>query len=89
MGVDDSLEYSLKMLLAYKEIDLGLQELLRIRSVYKSEILRKYLVEEESSEGGIYHSRDSLSLCIYGTPAHMDLAVKSDISVLVSEYSLV
>ena len=50
MSIDYALKNLLKLLLAYMEIYFKKEGIIRIASVYKSEILWKNLIKDESSE---------------------------------------
>ena len=85
MSIDDLFKDLLKLFLSYKEIDLGLKELLGVVSVNISEVLRKDLIEVESSECGGDDTGYHLSAgCLLGH-ADLDLAVKGNVTVLISK----
>ena len=56
MGIDDLLQDLLQLLLAYVEVYFQLQEVLGIASVYESQILRQDLIEDETSQSGLYRT---------------------------------
>ena len=56
MDVEGMLQDRLKVLFLDQIIDLKLKEILRDAAVNHAQILRKYLVEEESSESGLHDS---------------------------------
>ncbi len=62
MRINNLLKDLLKLLLSYKEINLRLKEIFGVGSVYITEVLRKDLIEEESSESGLNHSADFFTL---------------------------
>ena len=72
MGIDDLLQDLLQLLLAYVEVYLQLQEVLGIASVYESQILRQDLIEDETSQSGLYRTGNGLALCIYLVHTYMD-----------------
>ena len=72
MSIDNLLQNLLQLLLAYVEIYFQLHEVLRIASVYESQILRQDLIENKSSQSGLYRTGDGLSGCIYLVHTHMD-----------------
>ena len=67
MGIDDLLQDLLQLLLAYVEVYFQLQEVLGIASVYESQILRQDLIEDETSQSGLYRT-----CLLYTSPSPRD-----------------
>ena len=64
MGVDHLLKDLLQLLLADVEVDLKLQLVALHLAVYKAQILRDDLVEQEASQCGLHDS------CLHGSVRH-------------------
>ena len=85
MSIDDLLQDLLQLLLSYMEVYFQLQEVLGITSVYKSQILRQNLIEDETSQCRLYRSGDRLTCCIYLAHADMNAGMQCQRLVLICQ----
>ena len=87
--VDAFFQNLLQLATADMEINLQLQEIVRIGTVYKSKILRKNLVEDETSECGLDHTGLDLAIGILTETTDLDPCMKRDLIVLIGDDRLV
>ncbi len=87
--VDDLLEDLLQIALLDHEVDLGQEEILRLRAVDKAKILRNRLVEHQASEGGVDHAAVLFAVPVPLRDADFDLGLQGDEVVCLCHVGLV
>ena len=89
MSIDNFFKDLLQLFLTYKEVNLKKQFVSRYASVYKSKVLWKDLVEQETSQCGMNITADDSAIRHCLMCADNDLGLKCDDFVLVCKDCLV
>ena len=85
VGIDNLLQNLLQTLLAYVEINLQYQLIARNSTIYKAQILRQNLVEEETAQRGLYDTGHLSSVSQGSGYADLDSGLQTDDFILISQ----
>ena len=89
MRMNDFFQNLLQPFLSDKEIHLKLQLVFRNATVYEAQILRKNLIEKESSQCGIYISGNFSAILHLLRRADGDLRLQGNVFILICKDCLV
>ena len=89
MNINNLLKNLLDLLLADMEIDLQLQRILRLGTIYKAKILRNNLVEDQKTKCSLNKSCNFCSIRHCCLAIDINGLVKSNLSVLVCKDCLI
>ena len=85
MDIDTLVQDLLQPLLTYMEVYLRLKDRLHVGTIHKSQILGDHLIEEQLAQSGRHHTGHGLSVRRCGCSLYIDLLLKRDLLVLISE----
>ena len=85
MGIDNFLKDLFQAFLSYQEINLRFQLVTRNGTIYKSKILRKNLIEQETSQCRLFSTCQNSSVRHSLGYTNFDTALKGDYFILISQ----